>query len=293
MKLRLIILFALSFLFITNASAYKIEAKRGVVNDGYNFWLSTPDSVSAENPKPVIIFLHGASLCGYDMNRVRRYGTIDAIERGRKIDAYVIAPQNPGGAWQPKKVMNILDWVMENADVDSSRVYVVGMSLGGYGTLDVAAAYPDRIAAAMAFCGGATAKNLEGLNELPLWIIHGTADRAISISESDKVVSAMKSSNAETPRLIYDRVPGMNHSQPARFFYMAETYEWLFAHSLDDDNRPCIESFDLTGNSHTAYAGLRHNGKKSIKASKSSKRKTAKRSKRRSKKSTRSAKARR
>lgn len=268
MKIRLFILILLSVIFTGNVSAIRLEAKRGVVEDGYNFWFYQPDSVSAANPKPVIIFLHGASLCGNNLDRVRRYGTIDAIERGRKIDAYVIAPQNPGGPWNPDRIMNILEWAMVNYHVDASRVYALGMSLGGFGTLDLCAAYPERIAAGMAFCGGATAVNLGDLNDVPLWIIHGTADRAVAVSESDKVVEAMKSFDGETPRLIYDRVAGMNHSQPARFFYMEECYDWLMSHCLDDEDRPITESCDLTGNSHTAYAGLHHNGKKTAKSSK-------------------------
>lgn len=295
MKLRLLILSALVTLFASNISAKSVTAKRGVVDEGYNFWLYEPDSVSVDTPKPLVVFLHGASLCGNDLNRVRRYGTIDAIERGRDIDAYVIAPQNPGGSWNPRKVMNIVDWVMDNGSVDSTRVYVLGMSLGGYGTIDVAAAYPDRIAAAMAFCGGGTSKNLSALNQVPLWIVHGTADRAVSVNESDKVVSAMRLAEPTTPRLIYDRVPGMNHSQPARFFYMPESYEWLFAHSLNDEGRPCAESFDFTSKVRSAYLGLTHNPSKSksIKSSKKKHGSYTKRHHRKSKKRTRSARARR
>ncbi len=260
------------------AFAYKLNAKRGEVKDGYNFWLYEPDSAGVASPKPVIIFLHGASLCGNDLNRVRRYGTIDAVERGRAIDAYVIAPQNPGGSWSPKRVMNVLDWVMERHSIDSSRVYVMGMSLGGYGTLDVAATYPDRVAAAMAFCGGATVKDLSGLNSLPLWIVHGTADRAVGVGQSDRVVDAMRKHDSETPRLIYDRVPGMNHSQPARFFYMQECYDWLFSHTLLDENRPITDGFNINSLMlQSAYKGLKRNPNKA-KASKSSKKKKRKRS---------------
>ncbi|MDE7119109.1 MAG: prolyl oligopeptidase family serine peptidase [Muribaculaceae bacterium] len=208
--------------------------------------------------KPVFIFLHGASLCGRNLDRVRRYGTIDAIEKGRKIDGYVIAPQNPGGAWNPRKVIKILDWLEDNHQVDKDRVYVLGMSLGGYGTIDVAATYPDRIAAAMALCGGGTVKNLDNLNNLPLWIIHGTGDRAVSVRESDKVVAAMqKALGGEAPRLVYDRIPGMNHSQPARMFYMPESYDWLLSHSLSDETRSVSDTFEVTlASLRKAYQGL-------------------------------------
>lgn len=282
MNLRLLLISVILSLIAGHVSALNLDANRGVVDDGYNFWLYRPDSASLETPKPVVIFLHGASLCGNDLNRVRRYGTIDALERGRQIDAYVIAPQNPGGAWNPRKVMNVLDWVREHGYVDSTRVYVLGMSLGGFGTIDLVASYPDRIAAAMAFCGGGTLKNMSELNQVPLWIVHGTADRAVSVKESDKVVEAMRKAEPETPRLIYDRIPGMNHSQPARFFYMTEAYEWLFSHSLTDEGRPCSESFDIATGSKSAYSGLKYNPSKSKSTkSKSSKSKKRKKSKKR------------
>ena len=72
--------------------------------------------------------------------------------------------------------MNILKWVEDWYNVDYDRIYVLGMSLGGYGAIDFAATYPEDIAAAMAFCGGGTVRDLSGLNGVPLWIVHGTAD---------------------------------------------------------------------------------------------------------------------
>lgn len=207
--------------------------------------------------KPVVIFLHGASLCGTDLNRVRRYGTIHAIESGRDMDAYVIAPQNPGGSWNPSKVMALVDWLGKKHDIDRNRIYVLGMSLGGFGAIDMAATYPDKIAAAIGMCGGATVSNLDGLDDVPLWIIHGTADRAVSVGQSDKVVNAIKRVDPFAQRLIYDRVTGMNHSQPARIFYKPETYEWLFSHSLEDLGRPVTPGFDVSPSALTdSYKGL-------------------------------------
>ena len=133
-----------------------MKSFRNTVSDGYNFWLYTPPGYdSTVNDKPIVLFLHGASLCGNDLNQVRRYGTINALERGRKVDAVVIAPQNPGGSWQPDKLMNVVKWVEEHYAGDTNRFYVLGMSMGGYGTFNFTAAYPDKVAAAMALCGGA------------------------------------------------------------------------------------------------------------------------------------------
>lgn len=220
-------------------SAYDfLRPVKDSIPNGYNFWVYTPiDYFYSQEHTPVIIFLHGASLCGRNLNRVRRYGPLDAIVKGREIEALTIVPQNPGGAWNPKKIMDVLDWVKRNYACDTTRVYVLGMSLGGYGTMDVCATYPDRIAAGMAFCGGSSLKDVSGLGKLPFWIIHGTADRAVPIKQSKVVVEKLKESGNDT-RLLYDWWQGANHGAPARLFYLRKTYEWLFSHSLLDKDRP-------------------------------------------------------
>lgn len=272
------------------SAAQKIESKKGTVKDGYNFWLAHPSDTAG--PKPVVIFLHGASLCGNDLDKVKRYGTIDAIERGREIDAYVISPQNPGGSWSPRKVHEVLEWVKQNHNVDTDRIYVLGMSLGGYGAIDYAATYPDETAAALGMCGGTTVKNIADLNKIPLWIIHGTGDNAVPVQKSDRIVEVMKADDNSAPRLVYDRVPGMNHSQPARMFYLPEVYEWLFAHSLSEPERPLHESpkvnDELMSKAYTGLSGGKSSGssKKSEASSKKSKndKKSAKNNKKNNKK---------
>ena len=219
---------------------------RGVVSDAYDFWFYNPEAVMAEESHyPLLIFLHGRSLCGRDLNRVKRYGAVDAVTRGRIIDSYILAPQNPGGAWNPKRIMNIVEWAVRNFHVDTTRVYVYGMSLGGFGTLDFCAAYPDKVAAGMALCGGSTAKDMGCLSRVPLWIVHGTADRAVPVRESDRVVEAIRATGDDS-RLIYTRMPGIDHGRPARIFYLLQTYDWLFSHSTHDPGREVNRSFEIT-----------------------------------------------
>ncbi len=222
----------------------------------HHWWL--PDeAVKEATLKPLVVFLHGQSLCGTDLKKVLRYGTLEAMDHGLEVDAYVMAPQNPGGAWDPAKLMNLVEWAERTYhNIDTTRIYVLGMSLGGYGTMDFAAAYPHRIAAAMAICGGATTKNIANLREVPLWILHGTLDEAVPISCSDRVVAAMKR-GAKPERLIYTRLKGYNHGRPARLFYMTETYEWLFSHRLTDEGRILNNKISIgPHNIPLAYRGL-------------------------------------
>ena len=251
--LHTLLVIMMMLVFCTRASAQYdfLRPVKDSIPGGYDFWVYTPTDYyySLENT-PVIMFLHGASLCSKDMNRSRRYGPLDAIVRGREIDALVIVPQNPGGAWNPDKLNDILEWTKRNYAMDSTRVYVLGMSLGGYGTMDFAAAYPDKIAAAMALCGGCSAKDKSGLGRLPLWIIHGTADKAVSVKQSQTVVKELQDTGNDR-RLRFDWLKGASHGVLARILYMRKTYEWLFSHSIADPGRPVrpditIDTSDLT-----------------------------------------------
>lgn len=224
-----------------------LSAKKNVIPGGYNFWVYTPeDYYYTQESTPLVLFLHGASLCGRDMNRALRYGTVAAIKMGREIPALVITPQNPGGAWNPKKLNDILEWLDENDYAyDHGRIYVLGMSLGGYGTLDFVGTYPEKVAAAMALCGGCTLKDQSKIGDAPLWIIHGTADKAVSVRESQTVVNRMKQAGI-TDRLRYDWLPGASHGALARYFYTWKTYEWLFSHSLRDPDRPVNRTVSIS-----------------------------------------------
>ena len=242
MKRSLLIILLLSFF---PSFGQTFTAYRNTVDNGYNFWVSTPkDYDSLQSDKPIILFLHGASLCGHNLDRVRRYGPLDALAMGRQIDAVIIAPQNPGGAWNPLKINNVVNWVFDHYAGDTNRFYVLGMSLGGYGTIDYSAVYHNRIAAAMALCGGGNPKSYCGLNDLPLWILHGTADRAVPVSQSEKVINAM-SKCGDSPRLRFTKLPGVSHD------------DWLFRHRLDDPGRSVNKDYDITVDRlHKAYKDI-------------------------------------
>lgn len=244
-KITILMFFVLSLVTASGSSNGNFEAKKNVVAGSYNFWIYTPsDYEPGGHPMPLVIFLHGASLCGNNLNRVRTYGVLDAIEKGKVIPAVVLAPQNSGGAWSPKKIDELLEWTEEHYTIDKSRVYVLGMSLGGYGTLDYVGTYPHKIAAAMAFCGGCSLKKMDGLGQLPLWIMHGTADRAVSIKQSQSVVDYLQKSGNDK-LLRYDWMQGGDHGVYARLFYLQKTYDWLFSHSLGDNPKVVDKAFEI------------------------------------------------
>lgn len=257
-----IVVIIVTTLITTHAQPGKMAAVTGKVSNGYDFWLYAPQAYFDQpNEKfPVVIYLHGARLCGRGLRSFHKYLTLDAIAKGRDIETMVIAPQNPGGGWKPERLNNVLEWVVNNYNVDTTRIYVVGMSLGGYGAMDFVGTYPHKIAAAMALCGGCTLNDAQGLGTLPFWIIHGTADRAVTVGQSKKVVNALKEQGNDK-LLRYDWLPGANHGQLARIYYLEQTYQWLFSHTLNDNPRQVNRDIAINLNvMSSAYKGLNSKG---------------------------------
>ena len=227
--MRIGILFSVLFLSLSSFGQLK-----AIYNQAdYPFLLHLPaDSILKNNP-PVLIFLHGRSLSGNNLELVKKYGIIHEIEKGREIPAIVLAPQVPTGkSWEPEKVLSVLRFAQEHFQTDINRVYVTGMSLGGYGTLDFAGEYPEIVTAAVALCGGGNIRNGCNLSTIPVWIQHGNRDSAVPISESEKMVKSIRACNGGE-NLKYTVVPGANHGDLERVFRTDELYDWLFQFSKE------------------------------------------------------------
>lgn len=127
---------ALLVAFYLNIHAQTLTAMRDSIPGGYDFWFYEPCNGSkhfdSQSPKkPLVVYLHGKSLSGHDLNKVRRYGTIHAIEKGLDIDAFVAAPQTTPPSWNPEKVWQMVQWCCAHYPIDRDRIYVLGMSMGG------------------------------------------------------------------------------------------------------------------------------------------------------------------
>lgn len=258
------IFIALLLSIIPRTAYSQLISHHGVVPGGYDFWVYVPQERAARDTVklPLVVFLHGKSLSGNNLEQVRGYGPLEALKFGRKIDALILAPQAQAG-WSPSRVMKVLDWTEKHYPVDTSRVYVFGMSMGGYGTIDFVGTYPEKVAAAIAMCGGGTIKDYSGLNKVPLWIIHGTSDSSVSYKESQKVVDAMKASGP-ADLLRFDLHEGVNHSRLGRVFYMSEPYEWFLKHSLSDSVRTLDRTIEITKEG-MAYAYRSMPGRRTLK----------------------------
>jgi predicted peptidase len=193
----------------------------------YPFWIHVP-KVEKEAKQPLLLFLHGKSLSGTDLNKVKRYGVLRAMEKGREIPAIVVAPQLASGGWNPDKILELIDYLKQEYPIDSERIYVCGMSLGGYGTLHFAGKYPESVTAAVAICGGGNEKDGCRLATIPLWMQHGDVDYIVPLKESQKMYDAIKKCNSEA-NVTLSIIKGGNHGNVERLFHEDALYDWLFA----------------------------------------------------------------
>lgn len=223
-----LISFIILFLFSVKAQLTEVYGEAD-----YPFLLNLPNDSVLKSKPPLLIFLHGRSLSGNNLEKVKRYGIISEILKGRDIPAIVIAPQvNMGQSWEPDKVLTLVNYIENNYNIDSNRIYVAGMSLGGYGTLHFSGKYPEIVAGAIALCGGGNPIDGCNLSQIPVWIQHGRLDRAVPISESEKMVEAIKNCNGGE-NLIYTEYPTYGHGELERVFHTDEFYEWLFSKVKD------------------------------------------------------------
>ena len=125
--------------------------------------------------------------------------------------------------------MAILDQVCKDYKVDRKRIYLTGLSMGGFGTWSLATAYPERWAAMVPICGGGNPAQAAKIKDIPCWCFHGDADATVSVENSRKMIKALKDAGGD-PK--YTEYPGVNHNSWDRAYATAELWEWLAKQSL-------------------------------------------------------------
>jgi predicted peptidase len=183
---------------------------------------------------PVILFLHGAGSTGDDGEKQAKGGLAKAIrEKKENFPFIVVFPQAHTKGWNAngpsaKQALAILDEVQKDYKTDKKRVYLTGLSMGGFGTFSLAAAYPDRWAAIAPICGGGDPKTAAKFKDLPCWCFHGDADKTVSVEKSRAMIKALKDARG-SPR--FDEYPGIDHNSWDRAYGTAELYTWFLKHT--------------------------------------------------------------
>ncbi len=196
---------------------------------------------------PLVIFLHGAGERGNDNEKQLIHGvTLFAqYKMQEKFPCFVIAPQCPEGKrwvevdWKLDKhqqpdnssislqlTMELIDSITQQYPIDTARIYITGLSMGGFGTWDAISRYPNKFAAAAPVCGGGDEQTAHKI-KIPVWAFHGTKDKAVKVERSRNMITAMQQ-NGVSPK--YTEYPKLGHFVWGKA-YSEELIQWLFDQS--------------------------------------------------------------
>ena len=193
-----------------------------------NYLLFLPaDYEKAEKPFPLILFLHGAGETGSDLSKVKKHGPPKVVEKKKDFPFIVVSPQAPRRGWDPQALLALLDEVEAKYKVDKDRVYLTGLSMGGFGTWRLAAVAPERFAAIAPICGGGDPKTVAKLKGLPIWVFHGAKDNAVPLKRSQDMVKALKDAGHEVKFTVY---PDAGHDSWTASYNNPELYKWFLSH---------------------------------------------------------------
>ena len=181
----------------------------------------------AEEPRPFVLFLHGSGERGSDVERVAAHGIPYEIERGKNFPFVAVSPQCPRTeAWVDlcEPLLELVEELVETLTLDPRRIYVTGVSMGGFGAWKLASTKPERFAALVPVCGGGDPSWTPRLRDLPTWAFHGADDPVVSVHHSQAMVDALRAVGAPIRFTLY---PGVGHESWQQTYENLELYDWL------------------------------------------------------------------
>ena len=184
---------------------------------------------------PLILFLHGMGERGDQLALVKRHGIPKIAEEWSDFPFVAVSPQCPADstwALQHDALLALLDDILARYAVDPGRVYLTGLSMGGYGTWELASAHPERFAAIAPICGGGTPflgfpARVCTLKDVPVWAFHGAKDTVVPLGESEKMVAALRACGGNVRFTVY---PEAGHDAWTETYANPELYAWFLSH---------------------------------------------------------------
>jgi predicted peptidase len=222
----------------TSSPARAAETKTGFLDrvhkdaDGKvaKYVLFVPHGYKGDKAYPLILFLHGSGETGTDGKKQATVGLAPAIKkREKEFPFFAVFPQSQKRTWRAntddgKRALAILEEVEKEYKIDGKRIYLTGLSMGGFGTWDFAFAKPNKWAAIVPICGGGDPSKAAKIKGIPCWCFHGDADKAVKVEFSRKIIAALKEAGAD-PK--YTEYPDVGHNSWDKAYATKELYEWL------------------------------------------------------------------
>jgi len=224
----------------------KAEVYSNASGELLKYRIYVPDGISEMKKCPLMVFLHGSGERGDDNKSQLKHSAMDIVawSKSNKEPVILIVPQCPlnmqwvnvnwsaethnmpdSPAIPLRLVFELCDQVRTKYPVDSSRIYIAGLSMGGYGTWDAIQRKPNYFAAAIPVCGGGDDKQAGKIKNVPIWAFHGDKDTSVDPKRSRMMIEAIRKSGGN-PK--YTEYEGVGHNSWKRTFTNPEVLRWLF-----------------------------------------------------------------
>jgi predicted peptidase len=209
------------------AETFRARVAR-VVSGRYLLYLPPGYAEQKRKRWPLVLFLHGAGERGDNLDLVKTHGPPKLVEEGRPFPFLLASPQCPADEWWDIAALGALVEVLtKEYRVDPNRIYLTGISMGGYGTWALAQALPDRFAAIVPVCGGGRPLTAQKIAHVPVWAFHGAKDETVPLRESERMVNALKKAGAKKVR--FTVYPDAGHDSWTETYLNDRLYTWLLA----------------------------------------------------------------
>lgn len=200
-----------------------------------SYLLYLPPDYEQQESWPLLLFLHGSGERGDDLELVKKHGPPKLIAAGKDFPFIVVSPQCPNDRrWEPIELVALLDDLSDKYKVDHDRIYVTGLSMGGFGTWQLASYVPDRLAAIAPICGGGEKYWAKQFAHLPVWAFHGAKDTAVPLERSQAMVDELTENGGNPKLTVY---PEAGHDSWTETYDNPELYTWLLEQRRSTKNR--------------------------------------------------------
>lgn len=176
---------------------------------------------------PMILFLHGSGQRGSDPQIMIKWLGLHSLPSSVRAKAIILLPEcRQQQYWIPSDISRLIEHARDQYSVDERRIYLIGYSMGAFGTWDTGAMYPEMFAAIVPISGGEYSKKLEALNKLPIWVFHGGRDDIVPVSQVQKIVDRLRASGGAAKVTIF---PESDHGIVNQVWKLSALWRWLFS----------------------------------------------------------------
>ncbi len=229
----------------TRESERTLEELRGTVKKivpksyALDYLLYLPDNYGRPQGVryPLVLFLHGKGERGNELDAVKKHAISSLNSFQEQYDFILLAPQCPLETWWVEQLDGLdalLDEICGSYRVDLSRIYLTGISMGGFGSWHYAVHRPGRFAAVAPICGGGShwhgfPEKVASIKRVPIWAFHGADDDVVPLSASQEMVDTLDAAGGNVRMTVY---PGVKHDSWTQTYANPELYIWMFRHAL-------------------------------------------------------------